>query len=77
VAKEATRDQHEVAEAALAYVIADRTEAACRRGDLFDKRRRLMAAWAAYCQSRNDSGGAVISIKSNKQASLGTALKAI
>jgi hypothetical protein len=24
-------------------------EAAYRRGDLFDKRRKLMAAWAAYC----------------------------
>ena len=38
----------EVAEAALAHVVGDRTEAAYRRGDLFDKRRRLMQAWADY-----------------------------
>jgi hypothetical protein len=37
----------EVAEAALAHVV--RTEAAYRRGDLFEKRRRLMDAWAAQC----------------------------
>ena len=30
---------------------SDKTEAAYQRGDLFDKRRRLMDAWAAYCES--------------------------
>lgn len=39
----------EVVEMALAHVIEDKTEAAYRRGDLFDKRRRLMDAWANYC----------------------------
>ncbi len=39
----------EVAEAALAHVIGDKTEAAYRRGDLFDKRRQMMDAWARYC----------------------------
>jgi integrase len=38
-----------VAEAALAHVVGDKVEAAYRRGDLFEKRRRLMAAWATYC----------------------------
>lgn len=38
----------ELAEAALAHVIADKTEAAYRRGNLLDKRRQLMAAWADY-----------------------------
>jgi hypothetical protein len=42
---------HEVAEAALAHVIGDKVEAAYRRGDLFEKRRRLMEAWAAYCET--------------------------
>jgi hypothetical protein len=37
------------AEAALAHVIADMTEAAYRRGDLFEKRRRMMQAWADFC----------------------------
>jgi len=65
-AAEQTNFPREVAEAALAHVIADRTEAAYRRGDLFEKRRRLMAAWAAYCQTEPSVGGAVISIKSAK-----------
>jgi integrase len=39
----------EVAEAALAHVVGDKVEAAYRRGDLFEKRRRLMDDWAAYC----------------------------
>ena len=36
-------------EAALAHVIENKAEAAYRRGDLFDKRRKLMNSWAAYC----------------------------
>jgi integrase len=38
----------EVAEMALAHSIADKTEAAYRRGDLFEKRRQLMEAWAGF-----------------------------
>jgi integrase len=41
----------EVAEAALAHAVGDRVEAAYRRGDLFEKRRKLMEAWGAYCTS--------------------------
>jgi hypothetical protein len=41
-----------VAEAALAHTLGDKVEAAYRRGDLFDKRRELMAAWGAYCGGR-------------------------
>ncbi len=48
-AAERTNFPREVVEMALAHVIEDKTEAAYRRGDLFDKRRRLMDAWAAYC----------------------------
>jgi hypothetical protein len=45
---ERTNFAREVAEMALAHVIPDAVEAAYRRGDLFDKRRKLMDAWAAY-----------------------------
>jgi integrase len=38
----------DVAEMALAHVIENKVEAAYRRGDLFAKRRRMMAEWAAY-----------------------------
>lgn len=40
---------NEVVEMALAHTIEDPTEAAYRRGDLFEKRARLMEAWATYC----------------------------
>jgi integrase len=46
---EATNHPREVAEQALAHVLADRVEAAYRRGDLFEKRRRLMEDWAKFC----------------------------
>jgi integrase len=42
----------DVCEMALAHVIESKTEAAYRRGDLFEKRRRMMADWADWCASR-------------------------
>jgi integrase len=48
-AAEQTNFPREVAEAALAHVVKDKTEAAYQRGDLLEKRRRLMDAWAEYC----------------------------
>jgi integrase len=44
-AAERTNYPREVVEAALAHVLSDKTEAAYRRGDLFEKRRRLMSEW--------------------------------
>ena len=38
----------EVAEMALAHTVSGKVEAAYRRGDLFEKRRQLAEAWAAY-----------------------------
>lgn len=40
----------EVAEAALAHQLKDKTERAYARSDLFDKRRELMALWSTYCE---------------------------
>ena len=48
-AAEQTNFPREVAEAALAHALEDRVEAAYRRGDLFEKRSKLMQAWADYC----------------------------
>jgi integrase len=39
----------EVAEMALAHSISSKVEAAYRRGDLFEKRRRLTELWSEYC----------------------------
>jgi integrase len=46
---EASDFSGELAEAALAHAVKDKTEAAYRRGDLLEKRRKLMSAWGAYC----------------------------
>jgi hypothetical protein len=34
---------------ALAHTVGNKAEAAYRRGDLFEKRRQLVEAWAKYC----------------------------
>ena len=47
---------------ALAHAIPNAVEAAYRRGDLFEKRRKLMEAWAEYC-CRNKSPSLAVSIR--------------
>jgi integrase len=46
---EQTNFPREIAEAALGHVLSDKTEAAYQRGDLLEKRRKLMTAWSSYC----------------------------
>jgi hypothetical protein len=46
---EETNFPGDVAEAALAHLVANKVEAAYRRGNLLEKRRRMMDAWAAFC----------------------------
>lgn len=58
---EATAYPHEVAEMALAHRIKDKTEAAYRRGDLFEKRREMMQAWASWCTQKQT--GNVVAIR--------------
>ena len=48
-AAERTAFPREVVEAALAHVAGNKVEAAYQRGDMFDKRRRLMNVWAEFC----------------------------
>ena len=43
-----TGQNREVAEQALAHVVRNRAEAAYARSDLFERRRKLMNAWAQY-----------------------------
>ena len=57
---EQTNYPREIAEAALAHVLQDKTEAAYQRGDLLEKRRRLMDAWARYCTSPARASGGVV-----------------
>jgi hypothetical protein len=54
---------------ALAHAIGDKVEAAYRRGDLFEKRRRMMADWAAFCGRTTD--GAVVPLHARGHAAAG------
>lgn len=45
----------EIIETALAHVIGDKAEQAYRRSDALEKRRKLMDAWATYCEPRKRS----------------------
>ena len=55
-AAERTRVPSEVAEMALAHTVSDKTIAAYNRSDLFERRRRLMAAWATFCTAPEQKG---------------------
>jgi integrase len=59
-ASERTNFAREICEAALAHIVKDKTEAAYRRGDLFERRRELMATWAAFVVAR---GAEVITLR--------------
>jgi integrase len=59
---EKTDHPRELAEAALAHVSGDEVERAYQRGDMIDKRRRLMDAWADYC-AKPAAGAAVTPIR--------------
>jgi integrase len=62
-AAERTNFPREVVEAALAHASGDKVEAAYQRGDIFDKRRRLMAAWEGFA---NAAPGAVVPIRQER-----------
>lgn len=63
-AAERTNYPRDVAEMALAHAIGDKVEAAYRRGDLFEKRRRMMADWAKFCATPSVKTGEVVSLRS-------------
>ncbi|MEM8617222.1 MAG: integrase arm-type DNA-binding domain-containing protein [Pseudomonadota bacterium] len=50
----------EVAEAALAHTIRDEAEAAYRRGDALEKRRKLMEVWANFCGKEDSAEPSVV-----------------
>ncbi len=65
-AGEMTHFPREVAEAALAHVVGDATERAYRRGDALEKRRKLMDAWATFCEPK--AGGNVVAFPAGASA---------
>lgn len=63
-AAERTNFPSEVVEMALAHAVGDKVEAAYRRGDLFEKRRRLMAEWEGFCNGpAAPAGDKVVTIR--------------
>jgi integrase len=63
---EETMHSREVAEKALAHAVANQVEAAYRRGDLLEHRKRLMKDWEDYCNT--GAWGSVTSIQSHQKA---------
>ncbi len=63
---EETEHSPEVAEKALAHTITSQTEAAYRRGNLIERRRRLMTDWESYCLT--GTWGNVLSFPDQKAA---------
>jgi integrase len=60
-AAERTNFPREMAEMALAHSVGSAVEQAYRRSDLFEKRRKLMDAWAEFC-GKPQSGGKVVPV---------------
>lgn len=53
-AGEHTNYPRELAEHALAHVLENKVEAAYRRGDALERRRKMMEDWAQFCSARID-----------------------
>ncbi|MDP9124198.1 MAG: integrase arm-type DNA-binding domain-containing protein [Pseudomonadota bacterium] len=71
-ASERTHYPSEVAEMALAHIVSDKVEAAYRRGDLFEKRRQMMADWAGFLATVLPKRGEVVELhKGRPRASNG------
>jgi integrase len=63
-AGEVTAFPSDVIEMALAHQVGSAVEKAYRRGDLLDKRRKLMTAWAQYCCSpATEKSGDVVPLR--------------
>jgi integrase len=62
-AAERTNFPREVREMALAHVVDNKVEAAYRRGDLFQKRRQIMDAWAKFCATPATAGTRVVPLR--------------
>jgi integrase len=59
-AADRTTFPREIVEAALAHTVVNKTEAAYRRSDLFEKRRPLIEQWGSFCDQRFVDGGATV-----------------
>jgi integrase len=63
---EVTVYPNDMSEMALSHTLPDKVEAAYRRGDMREKRRKLMEAWAAFCST--PEAGTVVQFSGNRAA---------
>jgi integrase len=61
-ASEQTAYPNELSEMAMAHTVSNKVEAAYRRGDMREKRVRLMQDWATYCEAPAPVGDNVVAI---------------
>ena len=57
---------NEMSEVALSHTVSDKVEAAYRRGDMVERRRQMMDAWAKYCGGKAVGGDNVVAIGGRK-----------
>ena len=66
-AAEQTAFPREIAEAALAHILTNKAEAAYQRGDLLERRRKLMTAWGRYATTPRKKGGSVTALNAARR----------
>jgi integrase len=66
-AAETTHHPNHVLEMALAHAIPSAVEKSYRRGDLFEKRTRLMQEWCDYCRRIEEPAGVVVPMRRNER----------
>lgn len=59
-AGDCTAFERQVIEFCLSHSISDKSEAAYRRSDAVEKRRKLMTAWSVYCGTKPSAKGDVV-----------------
>ncbi len=64
---ETTNYPNEMAEIALAHTVADKVEAAYRRGAMVERRRRMMDDWAKFCAGKAVGGDNVVGINERRE----------
>ena len=62
-----TGQPNDLAEPTLAHALG-KVQAAYQRGDLLERRRKLMAAWAAFCARVAPAGGNVVAMRASANA---------
>ena len=66
-AAERTNYENHVVEMAMGHKIGSAVEAAYRRGELYEKRRRLMRDWSAFCERPTPAAaGEVVPLRRRK-----------